>query len=118
MNQPTRGAAASGAARDRVRARVLTVVAAIPEGRVTTYGRAGRRLGIGPRQVARILATLTDEESAELPWFRVVAANGVISSTKAGTVGRRQITRLRAEGVAVTARNTVAGFDSVVWEPG
>jgi hypothetical protein len=43
----------------RVRARVLAMVSAIPEGRVTTYGGIGRRVHVGARQVAFILATLT-----------------------------------------------------------
>lgn len=102
----------------RIKPRVLAVLAAIPEGRVTTYGTIGRHLGITARQVASVLATLTDEESAEYPWFRVVAANGVVSSTKLGAVGRRQIARLRAEGISVTARNKVEEFDSVMWSPG
>jgi methylated-DNA-protein-cysteine methyltransferase-like protein len=101
----------------RTKARVVAVVAAIPEGRVTTYGAIGKRLGVTARPVAFVLATLTGGESAALPWFRVVAANGVISSMKAGTVGRRQIARLRAEGVEVTPRNRVADFDSVFWTP-
>jgi methylated-DNA-protein-cysteine methyltransferase-like protein len=98
--------------------KVLAVVAAIPEGRVTTYGAIGKRLKLTARQVARVLATLTPEESDELPWFRVVAANGVISSLKVGAVGRRQIERLRVEGVAVTLRNKVIDFASVAWSPG
>jgi methylated-DNA-protein-cysteine methyltransferase-like protein len=96
----------------------VAVVAAVPEGRVTTYGTLGRHLRATARQVARVLASLTDEESATLPWFRVVAANGVVSTIKLGAVGRRQVTRLREEGVAVTPRNTVAEFDALVWSPG
>ena len=102
----------------RLKPRVLEVVAAIPEGRVTTYGAVGRHLRVTARQVARVLATLTAEESEGLPWFRVVAANGVVSSTKLGAVGRRQIARLRAEGVAVTPRNKVEDFEVIAWSPG
>jgi len=102
---------------DRLRSRVVAVVAAIPEGRVTTYGAIARRLNATARQVAFVLAHFTPEESATLPWFRVVAANGVISTMKLGAVGRRQIARLRDEGVAITPRNTVAGFDAVFWPP-
>jgi methylated-DNA-protein-cysteine methyltransferase-like protein len=103
---------------DRLKSRVLAVVAAIPEGRVTTYGTIGRHLRLTARQVAFVLARFTDEESEVYPWFRVVAAKGVVSSTKLGAVGRRQIERLRAEGVTVTSRNKVAEFDSIVWLPG
>jgi methylated-DNA-protein-cysteine methyltransferase-like protein len=101
----------------RFKSRVLAVIAAIPEGRVTTYGMIARHLKIGPRQVAAVLANLRADESRRLPWFRVVAANGVISTMKLGSVGRRQIKRLRAEGVAVTARNKVEDFRVVAWSP-
>jgi methylated-DNA-protein-cysteine methyltransferase-like protein len=109
---------ARAAAYARFRARVLAVVAAIPEGRVTTYGTIGRHLRATARQVARVLASFTEEESDTLPWFRVVAANGVVSTTKLGAVGRRQIARLRAEGVSVTPGNKVGEFDAVAWSPG
>jgi methylated-DNA-protein-cysteine methyltransferase related protein len=112
-----RRSSADGTAARR-KARVLAAVAAIPEGRVTTYGIMGKHLGITARQVAFVLTRLTADESAELPWFRVVAANGVVSSLKLGAVGRRQIARLKAEGVAVTPRNKLADFDAVVWSPG
>jgi methylated-DNA-protein-cysteine methyltransferase-like protein len=93
-------------------------VAAIPEGRVTTYGAIAQHLKITARQVALILARLTAKESAGLPWFRVVGANGFVSSTKLGAVGRKQILRLRAEGVAVTPRNKVEDFRILAWAPG
>ena len=102
----------------RLKAQVLAVVVAIPEGRVTTYGAIGRYLHVTARQVARILASLTAEESEGLPWFRVVAANGVVSSTKLGAVGREQIKRLVAEGLMVTLRNKIEDFQMVVWSPG
>jgi methylated-DNA-protein-cysteine methyltransferase-like protein len=95
----------------------VAVVAAIPEGRVTTYGAIARHLRAGARQVAHVLATLTADESERLPWFRVVAANGVVSTTKLGAVGRRQIQRLRAESVAVTPGNKVEDFDVLAWNP-
>jgi len=102
----------------RFKSKVLKVLAAIPEGRVTTYGAIGRRLHATARQVAFVLARLTVDESERLPWFRVVAANGVVSSIKRGAVGRRQIQRLRAEGVAVTAWNKVEDFHLIAWSPG
>ena len=70
---------------------VLAVVASVPEGRVTTYGTIAQHLDITPRQVAFVLSRLTAEESKSLPWFRVVASKGVVSTVKLGAVGRRQI---------------------------
>jgi methylated-DNA-protein-cysteine methyltransferase-like protein len=101
----------------RLKSRVVAVLAAIPEGRVTTYGTIAQQLHVTARQVAFILGTLTVEESERLPWFRVVAANGVVSTTKLGSVGRKQIERLRAEGVAVTSRNKVEDFGVIAWYP-
>jgi methylated-DNA-protein-cysteine methyltransferase-like protein len=109
---------ASSAALLRLKTRVLEVVAAIPEGRVTTYGAIGRRLNVTARQAAFVLARLTAEESEEFPWFRVVGAKGFVSSMKLGAVGRRQIARLRAEGVSVSRRSLVEEFNLIVWSPG
>jgi alkylated DNA nucleotide flippase Atl1 len=47
----------------RIKARVVAVLAAIPEGRVTTYGTIARHVKATARQVAFVLATLTMEES-------------------------------------------------------
>jgi methylated-DNA-protein-cysteine methyltransferase related protein len=102
----------------RLKARVVAVVAAIPEGRVTTYGLIARRLKVNPRQVAFVLSRFTPEESASLPWFRVVSANGVIGAMKLGATGRRQVAKLRDEGIEVTLRNKVADFAAVMWTPG
>jgi methylated-DNA-protein-cysteine methyltransferase-like protein len=102
----------------RLKIRVLAVLATIPEGRVTTYGTISRHLRASPRQVARVLATLTPDESARLPWFRVVAAGGVVSTVKLRKLGRRQVNRLLAEGVAVTPRNRVEDFRLILWSPG
>ena len=116
MRRPT-AAGSRRTAAARLRERVVAVVAAVPEGRVTTYGTIARHLRTTARQVARVLASFTDEESATLPWFRVVAANGVVSTTKLGAVGRRQIARLRDEGVSVSPRNKVEDFDALAWSP-
>jgi methylated-DNA-protein-cysteine methyltransferase-like protein len=99
------------------KSKVLAVVAAIPEGRVTTYGAIAKHLQVTPRQVAFVLATLTPQESKNLPWFRVVAAGGFVSTTKLGAVGRKQIARLRAEGISVTPRSKVEDFALIVWCP-
>jgi methylated-DNA-protein-cysteine methyltransferase-like protein len=75
---------ASGA--DDRTARILARVRAIPEGFVLTYGDIDRR---APRFVGHVLATASDD----LPWHRVVRADGTIP------MGRTQRQRLRKEGV-------------------
>jgi alkylated DNA nucleotide flippase Atl1 len=103
--------------RNEASARVLTIVAAIPFGQVTTYGIIAKHLRLGPRQVAKVLGDLTAAEAKTFPWFRVVAAGGAISSMKVPGVGRRQIARLKAEGVAVTPSHRVEDFRLLLWTP-
>lgn len=73
--------------------RMLDVVAAIPAGRVTTYGEVAARAGSrSPRLAGFVLANLADEGTA---WHRVLRSDG----TPAPQLAAEQLTRLRAEGV-------------------
>ena len=72
---------------------VLLAVASIPAGRVTSYGAIGRLVGVGPRAVARVLATRGDE----VCWWRVLRADGTI----AAPVLDRATALLVREGVEV-----------------
>jgi alkylated DNA nucleotide flippase Atl1 len=51
---------------------VADLVAAIPAGRVASYGDLAVQLGVGPRQVGRVMPALADG----VPWWRVVRADG------------------------------------------
>lgn len=57
--------------------RVLDAVAAIPRGQVRSYGQVGATTGVGAHQVGRILAVLGEQ----VPWWRVVHADGSITTT-------------------------------------
>jgi alkylated DNA nucleotide flippase Atl1 len=67
-------------------ARILERVNAIPEGFVRTYGDIDPA---APRLVGRVLATT----QVDLPWHRVVRADGTLP------MGAAQLARLRREGV-------------------
>jgi methylated-DNA-protein-cysteine methyltransferase related protein len=69
-------------------ARIIERVRAIPEGFVRTYSDIDPR---APRLVGRVLATTSED----LPWHRVVRADGT------APMGRRQLELLRGEGVPV-----------------
>jgi methylated-DNA-protein-cysteine methyltransferase related protein len=71
---------------DEREARILERIRAIPEGFVRTYGDIDPA---APRLVGRVLA-FTHEE---LPWHRVVRADGTVAK------GERQLALLRREGV-------------------
>lgn len=77
--------------------RVYLVVAAIPYGRVATYGTIARLAGSprAARQVGGILCRLP--EGTSLPWHRVVNRFGTLSLKGDGY--QHQLERLRQEGL-------------------
>ena len=81
--------------------RIAAVVAAIPPGRVATYGQVAAQAGNrrAARQVAWALRVYSDRG---LPWQRVLGAGGVIRLPEGGGL-ERQRALLLAEGVAVDA---------------
>ena len=85
------------------REQVLTVIAEIPPGRVTTYGRiAAMAEGATPRLVARALRDLP--EGHGLPWFRIITASRRLADHP-GAAEQRE--RLAAEGVVLDGRGRV-----------
>lgn len=71
---------------------VRSLVAAIPLGRVSTYGDIAALAGLSsPRIVGWIMRT----DSSDLPWHRVIRASGC----PAQHLATRQLELLRAEGV-------------------
>jgi alkylated DNA nucleotide flippase Atl1 len=72
--------------------RVRELIKSIPHGRVASYGDiAALASAPTPRLVGRILS----EDGHDLPWHRVLHANGTPAQGKT----RRQLELLRAEGV-------------------
>lgn len=84
-------------------ARVYAAIAAIPPGRVASYGAIAARAGLPGR--ARLVGKLLGEvpDGMELPWFRVLRSSGQIAFPPGSRGFREQSQRLRAEGVKVTA---------------
>ncbi|HEY6424943.1 MAG TPA: MGMT family protein [Pseudonocardiaceae bacterium] len=73
--------------------RIRAVVAAIPAGSVLAYGEVAARAGL-PGQ-ARLVGRILAEDGHDLPWHRVLRADG----TPAPHLAVEQMARLRAEGV-------------------
>jgi methylated-DNA-protein-cysteine methyltransferase related protein len=78
---------------------VLSLVRAIPPGRVATYGQIARLAGHprAARQVGGVLYGLRAGE--DVPWQRVVNAAGGLSTYRVGS-GELQRALLEREGVA------------------
>lgn len=105
----------SGAAPDGTdlrREAVWQALAAIPPGRVTSYGQLARMAGLGrgARLVGRWLGQLPDD--TRLPWHRVLNSQGQLSLPADHPAGREQLQRLLAEGVVVRNRRvSMARYD-------
>lgn len=73
--------------------RVREAVRAIPPGETSSYGEVAARAGLPGR--ARLVGHILAEDGHDLPWHRVLRANG----TCAPHIAVEQAARLRAEGV-------------------
>lgn len=118
------GARLARAASQESYRRILAAVAAIPRGRVASYGQVAANAGLprGARLVGRVLA----RSSGRLPWHRVLGASGRISLPPGSAAFAEQIRRLEAEGVAVRAGRVAKRHfvsprehaDALLWGPG
>ncbi len=95
---------------------VISLIRAIPRGRVATYGQIASLAGDprGARQVVRALHACSDKEG--LPWHRVINSRGAISLPP-GRGGREQMRRLRAEGLAIDPQGRL-DLDAYQWDKG
>lgn len=81
--------------------RIYAVIAAIPHGRVASYGAIARRADLPGR--ARLVGKLLGESppGMALPWHRVLRASGQIALAPGSAGFRTQCRLLRAEGIEV-----------------
>lgn len=94
---------------------LFTCLAQIPIGYVASYGQLARMAGLGnaARWVGRTLAQLPPQ--TQLPWHRVVAADGRISLDLNSASGQLQHQRLIAEGVGF--RGARVDMQRHCWHP-
>jgi len=90
---------------------VYAVVEAIPPGRVMAYGEVAAAVGSrAARAVGRIMA----HSGGELPWWRVVYADGhLLPGYEA-----QALDRYREEGTPLTAGGTRIDLRRARWSPG
>ncbi len=98
------------------RAAVLVVVQDIPAGRVASYGQVALLAGFPrrARQVGMVLRGLPN--GTDIPWHRVLNAQGYIPSRGRWASAIEQIERLRAEGVEVDASGSL-DLKAFRWRP-
>jgi methylated-DNA-protein-cysteine methyltransferase related protein len=96
----------------RIRAEVIRLVGLIPAGKFTTYGSIAIHMNVGARHVATVLANLTPEQSAVVPWHRVVSADGRVSPNMPEASARKQRHLLKAEGLRINKEGYIQDADS------
>lgn len=105
-------------------AAIQRTIAAIPLGRVASYGEIAARAGL-PRR-ARLVGRVLRETPAdiELPWHRVLRADGRIAFPPGSRAFREQVRRLAAEGVLsrsgrvdLAAHGWERDLDGLLWGP-
>ena len=78
---------------------VWQIVAAIPRGKIATYGQVARLAGY-PNHARFVGTTLKKlPKGTRLPWHRVINAKGEISFPKGSPSYKRQLALLESEGV-------------------
>lgn len=87
--------------------RIWQVVAAIPAGKVATYGGVAKQAGLAraARRVGSALRGLPAD--TRIPWHRVINAQGKISLPQGSDAHRVQRERLEAEGVCFRGNGSI-----------
>jgi len=85
--------------KNEMRRAFYSIIAQIPRGKVATYGQVAELAGYPgrARQVGYALAGMPEE--MDLPWHRVINAQGQVSPRTASEFHRMQRDMLVAEGV-------------------
>lgn len=82
--------------------RIYATVRTIPRGRVATYGEVASESGL-PRQARLVGYALHNlPPGSDVPWHRVINAQGRVSLPDTDGMYERQVRLLRKEGVAFT----------------
>ena len=86
---------------------IWQVVAAIPSGRVATYGQVAEKAGL-PRAARRVgYALRVLPNNTRIPWHRVVNAQGRLSLPEGSKSYSTQRNRLEREGIAFSPTGTI-----------
>jgi methylated-DNA-protein-cysteine methyltransferase related protein len=84
-----------------IKSQIIEIVKTIPEGRVMNFGMIGDMIGVSGQVVGFMLSGMPQLEWGTLPWHRVVAKDGYISSLKLGAKGLIQKQLLLNENVEI-----------------
>jgi len=95
--------------------RVVKLALAIPQGRVTTYGRLARAAGAGPmasQSITTILGKAHDAGVIGIPFHRIVYADGHVWVNDA--YRKKRLALYKKEGITLDKNNRIENFGDVV----
>lgn len=95
--------------------KIWATIRRVPLGRVATYGQIAAECGFPkrPRLTAQALAHVPP--GMELPWHRIINAQGRSSMPEGSRGHREQLRRLKAEGVKIVKGRI--DLDEYRWQP-
>jgi methylated-DNA-protein-cysteine methyltransferase related protein len=85
----------------KIKSQIIEIVNTIPVGKVMNFGMIGGIIGVSGQVVGFVLSGMPQSEWENLPWHRVVAKDGYISSLKLGAKGLIQKQLLLDENVEI-----------------
>lgn len=97
--------------------RVVELVQQIPPGKVTTYGRIARAAGGGgmaAQSITNILGKAYTQGVTDIPWHRIVYADGRIWINERQRKERMRL--YRKEGIEIDARDRIKDFRDRLYE--
>lgn len=96
--------------------KVVKVALMIPSGRVTTYGRIAKACGAGPmasQSITAILGKAYNEGNKNIPFHRIVYANGTIWVDEVHRAKRLAL--YKKEGIKLDG-NKIVNFRDILFE--
>lgn len=97
--------------------KVVEIARSIPSGRVTTYGRIARAAGAGPiaaQSITTILSKAYKNGVTDIPWHRVVYADGHIWVSPKHRKERMAL--YKRENIGIDKKDRVQNFRDILIE--
>ena len=97
--------------------KLSVVISAIPSGRVASYSQIASLSGMprGHRNVVRFLKYCKPDLNIDVPWYRVLRADGQIGLEPQTTAYKYQTEQLRSEGVLLAGSKI--DMKKYQWQP-
>ncbi|HEX9608715.1 MAG TPA: MGMT family protein [Candidatus Paceibacterota bacterium] len=97
--------------------RVVEMALSIPKGRVTTYGHISRAAGggtLGARSITSILSKAENDGVKNIPFHRIVYANGKIWVN--AKCRKERLAVYKNEGIKIDKSDSIVNLQEVIFE--